>query len=256
MAKRLTQEEFINLAQLAHGDLYDYSLVKYVNFRTPVIVICKKCGPFSVKPHLHTSNKTTCPSCSIKSKTGTLDKFIAQCQSKFDCSDLDFSNTVYKGCKHPISVRCIKHGVFTKHRAHDMLSSKGCPTCAMSGNGQYKWGCINQDDQTPMEVYLIKFQCRATKEQFYKIGITKHNAELRFRGYTNFDKIVLLTKTAPLNQAVQIEEWASRMLTPTTYEFAEKFNGRTECYSLTPVELISCIRHIQTVLGEPQLSFC
>lgn len=126
-----------------------------------------------------------------------------------------------------------------------MLSSKGCPTCAVSANGQYKWGCVNQNDQTPMEVYLIQFQCKATKDHFYKIGITRHNAEHRFRGYTKFDKVILLTKSTTLSQAVKIEEWASQSFTRTTYKFTEKFNGRTECYSMSPTELILCIKHIQ-----------
>ena len=42
--KRLTQEEFIARAISVHGDRYDYSKVEYTNYKTRVLVICKKCG--------------------------------------------------------------------------------------------------------------------------------------------------------------------------------------------------------------------
>lgn len=36
MAKLLTIEQFIEKSRLAHGDFYDYSLVKYTNSRSKV----------------------------------------------------------------------------------------------------------------------------------------------------------------------------------------------------------------------------
>lgn len=50
MAKKLTQEEFIEKAKEKHGDKYDYSKVKYVNTNTPVTIICRKHGEFDVRP--------------------------------------------------------------------------------------------------------------------------------------------------------------------------------------------------------------
>lgn len=44
MTKRLTTEEFINKARKIHGDKYDYSKVEYINYKTKVLVVCKKCG--------------------------------------------------------------------------------------------------------------------------------------------------------------------------------------------------------------------
>ena len=40
MAKKLTQEEFIEKAKEKHGDKYDYSKTKYVNARTLITIIC------------------------------------------------------------------------------------------------------------------------------------------------------------------------------------------------------------------------
>ena len=44
MRNKLTTEEFVHRARKVHGDKYDYSNVTYVNAKTTVEIICKKCG--------------------------------------------------------------------------------------------------------------------------------------------------------------------------------------------------------------------
>ena len=57
-----TKEKFVKQAVLKHGDKYDYSEVDYLNFNTPVVIICKEHGPFQQTPGNHLSGKG-CPSC-------------------------------------------------------------------------------------------------------------------------------------------------------------------------------------------------
>ncbi len=57
MPKRHSREEFIKLAKEKHGLSYDYSMVKYVNNKIPVIIICPKHGVFSQRPDSHLSGK-------------------------------------------------------------------------------------------------------------------------------------------------------------------------------------------------------
>ena len=63
--KRLTTEEFIEKAKNIHGDKYDYSKVVYVDYNTPVIIICEKHGEFLQTPDAHLQGKG-CQSCSIR----------------------------------------------------------------------------------------------------------------------------------------------------------------------------------------------
>lgn len=58
-----TQEQFITIAVEVHGNTYDYSMVKYKNSTTPVLIICKIHGPFPLRPIYHTSQKTGCSKC-------------------------------------------------------------------------------------------------------------------------------------------------------------------------------------------------
>lgn len=61
----LTTEDIVKRAREIHGDRYDYSQTKYINRRTPIIVICKKHGPFKTNPGDHIGLKTGCPKCKI-----------------------------------------------------------------------------------------------------------------------------------------------------------------------------------------------
>lgn len=64
-SKVLSQEEFLKLAKLVHGDRYDYSKSVYINTKTPVEIICPIHGIFWQTPNVHLSNKSGCPKCSI-----------------------------------------------------------------------------------------------------------------------------------------------------------------------------------------------
>lgn len=57
-----TTEQFIENAILTHNDTYNYSLVKYVNAKTPVTIICTKHGKFNQIPRTHISG-AGCPIC-------------------------------------------------------------------------------------------------------------------------------------------------------------------------------------------------
>jgi len=57
------QEEFIQKAKEIFGDKYDYSKSDYRGSNTPVGVICKKHGLFTVTPSNHISKLSGCPIC-------------------------------------------------------------------------------------------------------------------------------------------------------------------------------------------------
>ena len=69
MPKKLTKEEFIKRAKLIHGNKYDYSLVNYIDSKSPVKIICPFHGIFEQKPNNHL-NKHNCPKC--KSSKGEI----------------------------------------------------------------------------------------------------------------------------------------------------------------------------------------
>lgn len=62
MSKRLTTKSFTEKAKEIHKDKYDYSLVKYKNYRTKVKIICKEHGEFEQRPSHHLKGQN-CPFC-------------------------------------------------------------------------------------------------------------------------------------------------------------------------------------------------
>jgi len=61
---RRTDAIFLQLATKVHGDTFDYSLVDYINCKTPVIIICRVHGPFNQTPSDHLRG-AGCRSCSL-----------------------------------------------------------------------------------------------------------------------------------------------------------------------------------------------
>jgi hypothetical protein len=60
--KSLTTEQFIAKAKSIHGNKYDYSLIKYKNIQSDILIICYKHGIFKQKPinHLHGNGCCVC----------------------------------------------------------------------------------------------------------------------------------------------------------------------------------------------------
>ena len=59
---KLQLSEFINKSNIIHNNKYDYSNVKYKNYRTPVCIVCPKHGEFWQTPSHHLNNEG-CPVC-------------------------------------------------------------------------------------------------------------------------------------------------------------------------------------------------
>ena len=225
MSQKLTTEEFIEKAINKHGlDRYDYSLVKYINARTYVTILCKIHGEFYQVPnsHLHGSG---CPLCGAltkaKSRANTLDFFISAANIKHN-NIYDYSKTIYINNRTTITIICPIHGDFEQTPA-DHLSGCGCQKCA--GRNRTTNEFINQsnllhnfkfdynktlyiDSKTPLTIICpihgeFKqspsshlsgygcYECRnvMSKEEYILKAINKHGS------LYNYDKVKYLRST-------------------------------------------------------------
>ena len=86
-----TTNIFVMGAQNVHGNIYDYSKVKYINDRTKVSIICKLHGGFTQKPNKHLSGQG-CPICNCskgeKQVAQVLDSLNIKYQREFSFPDL------------------------------------------------------------------------------------------------------------------------------------------------------------------------
>ncbi len=65
---RLTQDEFIGRLQKRYGNKFDYTKVKYINGKTPVIVTCKQHGDFEKRAEYLLDEHIACPDCVLISR--------------------------------------------------------------------------------------------------------------------------------------------------------------------------------------------
>lgn len=156
--KKLTNTEFELRSRRIHGDLYDYSKVKYQGNKINVDIICSQHGVFKQQPRAHINNKSGCPKCSklkqgISNKMNLLDsrykniiqpkeyKIIPLTKGKFakvDNEDFDllskynWSITVFKYCAnfelgrmHRFITNC-PDDLEVDHINHDTLDNRRC----------------------------------------------------------------------------------------------------------------------------------
>lgn len=86
---------FIKLATEKHKGRFDYSKVKYVDYDTPVEIICPEHGPFYQSPKNHYKGDVCCPLC-VREKSGvnTTEEFIKKAKEKFG-DKYDYSKVKY-----------------------------------------------------------------------------------------------------------------------------------------------------------------
>ena len=126
-AKKLASNtsQFIEKAREIHGEIYDYSLVEYMNSYTKIKIICSKHGEFTQIPSNHLQRKG-CEECGGTKKRTTQD-IIAEFSS-IHGDKYDYSLVEYKNYDTKVKIICSKHGEFTQ-RPNDHLQGMGCDTC-------------------------------------------------------------------------------------------------------------------------------
>lgn len=131
--EKMSLEKFIERANSVHNNKYDYSKVKYVNYRTPVEIICPEHGSFWQTPDSHLRG-SECPECAKiqrgLSKRLTKEEVIQRFKEKHG-DEYDYSEVDYQGVDTPVKIRCKKHGYFWQTPYHHMTDN-GCPFCKAS----------------------------------------------------------------------------------------------------------------------------
>ena len=129
-SRKKTTEQFIEESKLIHGEKYDYSLVDYINGKTKVKIICKKCGKvFEQKPENHLDG-CGCVYCNGTPKK-TTEQFIEE--TKLIHGDrYDYSLVDYKGNKIKVKIICRKCGKVFEQTPLRHLIGDNCPNCAIN----------------------------------------------------------------------------------------------------------------------------
>lgn len=142
-AKIKTTEEYIEIFKNIHDDLYDYTNMIYVNYVTPVEVICRIHGIFKISVNKH-RNGRGCQKCSLikenyRKKNNpykanqhinvvTTDIFIER-SSKTHNNYYIYDKTNYITQKVPVIITCPIHGDFSILPVSHLYQNCGCKKC-------------------------------------------------------------------------------------------------------------------------------
>ena len=125
--KRKT-ETFIEEAKEINGNIFDYSLVDYINCKTKIKIICNNChGIFEQNPNNHL-RKRGCPLCRGLYKTTEM--FVNEAK-KVHGDKYDYSLTNYIKSETRVKIICPNHGLF-KQIPYLHITGSGCPHCNSS----------------------------------------------------------------------------------------------------------------------------
>lgn len=127
----VSKEDFLKSAHKIFGNTYDYSFMRYKDYSTPVIIVCKEHGFFEQIPRQHIKSKTGCPKCSFRnlgvSYRMSKEDFIKRANN-IHLHIYDYSLVEYKRNNIKVSIKCPVHGVFNQTPSVH-LRGMGCPKC-------------------------------------------------------------------------------------------------------------------------------
>lgn len=120
-------EKFISRAIEAHGELYSYNEVEYVNAHQKVKIICLDHGPFFQHPLSHVKG-AGCPTCAGTGTKHNLNEVITAFK-KIHGNAYSYELVEYVNNSTPVILVCDIHGGF-KLTPHKHKSGRGCQKCS------------------------------------------------------------------------------------------------------------------------------
>lgn len=181
-----TTEYFIERAKGIHKNKYDYSKSEYVDYRTPLTIICPIHGEFQQSPNKHLSKKRGCPKCAkLKSsqlKTKTKEQFILEANAIHN-GKYDYSETNYTKAQEKVEIICPIHGKFNQ-KATDHLQGHGCPKCNQSKLEKELKDILDKENIEYIQQYKL-----LNSKQSYDFYLPKYNIAIECQGEQHFKPI-------------------------------------------------------------------
>jgi hypothetical protein len=136
------EKDFIKLANKIHENKYNYSKVKYIKSKAPVIILCKdkshKLFYFKATPDNHIGKKSGCPKCGHR-KAGLFHKKtnneIIKLIKRIHKKRILLNKFIYNGIKNKAIFICPTHGEFKVTPDSVINNKSGCAKCSIIRTG-------------------------------------------------------------------------------------------------------------------------
>ena len=235
MSRKKTTEEFITDARNKHGNLYDYSLVKYDGKTKKVKIICCVHGEFeqTAADHLAGYGCNKCGREKIKKALiSSTEKFVSKARAVHG-GKFSYTKTKYENAKTKVIITCPFHGDFTQ-TPNDHLNGCGCRHCRTESVGweDSKWELqgVKSKNFLSFRLYIVKIW--NDNEVFYKVGKTFVPYPNRFSDIIKHYKYELVYDIiGSAKEVCELERAYQRSNKEFKYNPKVNFCGHTECFS-------------------------
>lgn len=168
-------KNFIKHAIDIHGTVYDYDLTRFIDWKTPLTIICKQHGFFNQwpYPHLHGAGCRRCKG-QIAQESERLiaaKTFIERAIQKHGYK-YQYSKTIYKSSKDNVTITCLVHGDF-EQKASNHLMGKGCRKCALQSRKEIRNDSLSQLQEEFIKKSSLVHKCFYSYEKvvYIKAGL-------------------------------------------------------------------------------------
>lgn len=221
--RRNTLEDFIERANTAHKNKYDYSKTEYISNGVKVTIICPIHGEFEQRAadHLRGCGCRKCGSMTA-GKSLTAQQFIDKANAVHN-NKYDYYKTKYTRMKFKVMITCPYHGDFIQN-PDDHLAGNGCQVC---GENRKRAKYFKE----PTILYYVYFPAF----DVYKIGITlqSRGVKKRFANETCVEyKIIQETLYQTGKEAYLEEQRILKENSKSLYKGPKFFlkGGESECF--------------------------
>lgn len=128
-------KNFIKKARMIHGEKYDYTLIKNIDSKSKLTIICNKCkNIFRQNKRNHLKGQYGCPKCSISNKglwkAGSYEAFLNKSREKFgDRFEYVIINEPFRMAKKIQVTDIICNKTYLQDVREHLSGNGGCPTC-------------------------------------------------------------------------------------------------------------------------------
>jgi len=225
----LTKDKFIVRACNIHGNKYDYSQIVYIDYNTPIEIICDCHGSFLQTPSVHLRG-SGCSVCGYASNKIGTDEFIRRA-TQIHGTKYNYDLVEFERIDRKIKIVCPNHGLFLQ-QPQSHLITKGCPQCSnekKSGGFSNQYFVLYPEDKTlDAIVYVVELLC--DNEKFLKVGITTQTTMKRFSGHLQYKFQIIYQYKCQLYSAFLLEQKILESYSHYQYAPKQKFKGWTECF--------------------------
>ena len=204
----------------------ELTLVEYNGMKEKCIV--KDKNGFTYSPTIYdvlAGHPVTIQSCTEKERL-----FIYKANTKHNFL-YDYPDFKYTNGKQKIKIVCKNHGEFYQI-CESHLFGKGCSKCHYESVSYDKKLWIEKYKSKECSFYILEFF--NDTETFIKVGVTSNAINKRYRSTTDnnykFKEIMLIKGTS--KEVIDFECYFLNHLKEYRYNPEQKFQGRTECFTL------------------------